>query len=205
MHAVTRVASLTLSALALVLSATPAIAQKVAPGVPESVATKANHDNVANADAIVTGKADKKTAVSAADQKLMGQLAQANMAEVAVAELAQTKSTNEQVLKFSRQMIDDHTNAQKDLTKLANDKNVTLPKSTDAKHEALLKKMNTLDAAAFDREYIAMAALKDHEAAHKLVNTTRTKAKDPDLKALGEKMMPTIDNHLKMAKQLKAK
>jgi putative membrane protein len=155
------------------------------------------------ADSTMSKKADAKSGVNASDEKLMTQLAQANMAEIAVAELAQTKSTNQQILKFSKQMIDDHTAAQKELAKLADAKHVTLPKETDAKHQAALKKMNTLNPAEFDREYIAQAAVADHEDAQKLVGKISTSANDADLKALGTKLKPTIDMHLKMAKEMK--
>jgi putative membrane protein len=143
-----------------------------------------------------------KSTVSSSDQKLMTKLAQANIAEIGTAELAQNKSKNESVLKFSKQMIADHTSAQSDLTALAGKKNVQLPMDTDAKHKAALKKMSALNGTAFDREYIAMAAMADHQEAVKLVGTIAKDAKDPELKALGIELLPTIENHLKMAKEL---
>jgi putative membrane protein len=160
--------------------------------------------NAAPADSTTAKKSATKSSISAADEKLMAQLAQANMAEIATAELAQTKSSNEQVLKFSKHMIDDHSAALKEVSKLADDKGVKLPKEADAKHKDLLKKMNTLSPAEFDREYIAKAGLADHEDAKKLVGKISSDAKDPDFKALGKKLQPTIDMHLKMAKELKA-
>jgi len=159
--------------------------------------------DVASPDKTAPKKSASKSGVSVGDQKMMEQLAQANMAEIAAGELAQTKSSNEHVLKFSKQMIDDHGGALKDLSKLADDKGVKLPKQTDAKHQALLKKLNTLSPAEFDREYIAKAAVADHEDASKLVGKIASDAKDPDFKAMGQKLKPTIDMHLKMAKELK--
>jgi putative membrane protein len=156
------------------------------------------------ADSAMSKQSEEKSSVDANDKKMMIQLAQANMAEIAVAELAQTKSSNEQVLKFSRQMIDDHTAAMTELSKLADSKYVRLPKETDARHREALKKFNTLSPAEFDRQYIANAAVADHQDAQKLVGKISTDAKDPDLKALGKKLKPTIDMHLKMAREMKA-
>lgn len=153
------------------------------------------------ADATATSK---KSAVSESDQKMMFQLAQANMAEVATGELAQTKSTNDQVIKFGKQMVDDHSQALKDLKKLADDRDVKLPAETDAKHQAALKKLNALSGTGFDREYIKLA-VQDHQDAKKLVQKIHTAAKDVDFKAMGGKLIPTIDMHLKMSKELKAK
>ncbi len=151
-----------------------------------------------------SAKSTAKSEVPAADQQMMKKLAQANIAEITTAELAQKKSQNEQVLKFAKQMIDDHTAAHKDLAKLAEDKHVALPKETDDKHKAALKKLDTKNGADFDREYISMAAMADHQEAVKLVGKIASDAKDPDFKALGKKLLPTIENHLKMAKELKA-
>lgn len=146
---------------------------------------------------------DAKSAVSASDQKMMAEFAQANMAEVAVAKLAQSRSSNPQIRKFAQQMIDDHGKAFKDLSKLAEDKQVTLPKEADTKHQEMLKKMNTLNGNEFDRQYAAKAGVEDHENAKKLVDKIAKTAQDPELKALGQEAQPIIGMHLKMAKELK--
>ncbi|HWT73092.1 MAG TPA: DUF4142 domain-containing protein [Oxalicibacterium sp.] len=146
---------------------------------------------------------DAKSAVSASDQKMMAEFAQANMAEVAVAKLAQSRSSNAEIRKFAQQMIDDHGKAYEDLSQLAEDKHVTLPKEADAKHQEMLKKMNTLNGAEFDRQYAAKAGVEDHQNAKKLVDRIAKTAQDPGLKALGRKAQPIIDMHLKMAKELK--
>lgn len=145
---------------------------------------------------------DAKSAVSASDQKMMAEFAQANMAEVAVAKLAQSRSSNSEIRTFAQQMIDDHGKAYKDLSQLAEDKHVTLPDEADAKHQEMLKKKNTLNGAEFDRQY-AKAAVADHQNAKKLVDRIAKTAQDPDLKALGKNAQPVIDMHLKMAKELK--
>lgn len=146
---------------------------------------------------------DARSAVSASDQKMMAEFAQANMAEVAVAQLAQSRSSNSQIRKFAQQMIDDHGNAYKELSKLAEDKQVTLPKEADAKHQEMLKKMNMLNGAEFDRQYAAKAGVEDHENAKKLVDKIAKTAQDPELKALGRNAQPVIARHLQMAKELK--
>lgn len=179
---------------------TASIAALIALATASSVYAQSS---TASTDSTVKKNATK-SGVSADDEKMMAQLAQANMAEIATAELAQTKSSNQQVLKFSKQMIGDHSAALKDLSKIADDKGVKLPKEADAKHKDALKKMNTLSPAEFDREYISKAAVADHEDAKKLVGKIGSDAKDPDFKALGKKLQPTIDMHLKMAKELKA-
>lgn len=138
--------------------------------------------------------------MSTADRQLMRQLAQANLAEIATAKLAQEKSSNEDVKKFAQQMIDDHTKAMDQLTQVAQQKGVDLPTEPDAKHQALMKKMQGLSGDAFDRQYSTVAGMRDHNAAHQLLARAAKRAKDPDLKALVAQMQPTITEHMTMAK-----
>jgi putative membrane protein len=137
--------------------------------------------------------------LSKADQSMMRQMAYTNISEIEAAKLAQSKSKNEQVQSFAKQMIDDHTKAQSELEQLAQTKGVKLPTEPDAKHKAAMKKLSGLSGAAFDRSYIKQGGVNDHKEAHSLVTRAQAKATDPDLKAYAQKMTPIIDSHLKLA------
>jgi putative membrane protein len=134
----------------------------------------------------------------------MRELAYANISEIETAKLAQSKSKNDEVLNFARQMIDDHTKALDQLQQLAQQKGVQLPSEPDAKHKALSKRLEGLSGAAFDREYLAKAGTSDHTQAHKLVARVKAHAHDADLKQLADNLQPGIDHHLQMAKELKS-
>ncbi|MDB5730155.1 MAG: hypothetical protein JWQ03_50 [Variovorax sp.] len=140
--------------------------------------------------------------VNRADQRLIRDIAQANMAEVETGKLALEKSQNEQVKTFAQKMIDDHTSALNDVQQLAQAKNVDLPDGVDLKHKALATSMRAMSGANFDRDYKKHAGLADHRQTHDLLQKTQRNAKDPDLKALAAKMLPVVDGHLKMAEQM---
>ena len=142
--------------------------------------------------------------VSKSDQKMMKDLAQANMAEIEAAKLAQQKSSNEDVKTFAQKMIDDHTKASEQLQQLAQAKNVTLPADIDSKHKAEIKKLSALSGDKFDKRYMAQGGVSDHRKAHALLGRIEKNAKDSDLKTLASSMMPTIDEHWQMAKQMKS-
>lgn len=144
-----------------------------------------------------------KPSASVSDQKMMNKLTQANMAEVALAELAKTKATDKQVLKFADMMIEDHSMAQKDLAEIAKSAGVDLPKETDEAHADLLKKMIKMDHDEFNRTYKSQA-VKDHNAAQKLLKKISANTKNADFKALAKKLTPTIDQHMKMAKAMQS-
>jgi putative membrane protein len=140
--------------------------------------------------------------LSKADQKMLMDMAQGNMAEVETAKLAQSKSQNDQVKTFAQQMIDDHTKALAEVQQLASSKGVTLPTEPDKKHKAIADKLAGLSGAAFDKSYMKQAGLADHKKMHSLLATAQSKAKDPDIKALAAKLMPIVDQHLKAAQQM---
>lgn len=136
------------------------------------------------------------------DQKILSDLAQANMAEVAAGKIALQKSESADVKKFAQQMVDDHTKGLQEVQDVAKSKNVTLPSEPDAKHKKMADHLNGLSGAAFDKEYLANAGVKDHKAAHAAVVGAQKKAKDKDVQALAAKLQPVIDQHLQTVQGL---
>jgi putative membrane protein len=134
--------------------------------------------------------------LSKGDQRILSDLAQANISEVAAANIALKKSENADVKKFAQQMVDDHTKGLQEVQQVAQSKSVTLPTEPDAKHKKMADRLNSLSGAAFDKEYLANAGVKDHKEAHQKVVSAQKKATDPDVKALAAKLQPTIDQHL---------
>lgn len=146
-----------------------------------------------------TGKGS--TVVSESDVGFMAQLAQTNIAEIEGAKVARSKSKNERVLSFAKTMSEDHSKALDEITAMAKIKNVKIPANADIKHQAALAKLKLLNGEQFDKEYISQAGVNDHKEAKELVSKVSSEAKDPDLKALAEKLAPTIEHHLQMAEK----
>ncbi|MDM5177970.1 DUF4142 domain-containing protein [Massilia sp. DJPM01] len=139
------------------------------------------------------------SALSKGDQKIVADMARANMAEIEAGKLALANSQNAEVKTFAQRMIDDHTKALGDVTQLAQTKGVTLPTEVDSKHKALAAKLGKLNGDAFDKAYMAQAGVGDHKAVHAALKKFKAKAKDPDVKALAAKMLPTVEQHLHSA------
>jgi putative membrane protein len=64
--------------------------------------------------------------------------------------------------------------------------------------------MEKLSGAAFDRAYMA-DMVADHVADVAEFQRASKTAKDPDLKAWAAKTLPTLQDHLKSAKEINAK
>lgn len=144
------------------------------------------------------------SSLSKADSKAITDMAMVNMAEVEMGKLAQSKSQNPEVKTFAQQMIDDHSKALQEVQTVAQSKGVTLPTELDAKHKAMSAKLEKLSGDAFDREYMKVGGLASHKEAHALLQKNQKAAKDPEVKALATKMLPTVEQHLKAAQQMPA-
>jgi putative membrane protein len=142
--------------------------------------------------------------LSKADSNFMRDITYSNISEIATAKLAQSKSQNDQVKTFAQRMIDDHTKAQQELEQLAQSKGVTLPTEPDTKHKAASKAMEKLSADKFDAMYMKQAGENDHQNTQKLLQKVKKNAKDADLKAYADKTLGPVDEHLKMAEQMRA-
>jgi predicted outer membrane protein len=141
--------------------------------------------------------------LNASDEKILKDMAMADMAEVEGGKLAQSKSQNSDVKSFAQQMIDDHTSNLNDVKALAQARGVTLPTEPDAKHKAMAAKLEKMSGDAFDKAYMKQAGVQDHKAVHAKLMAASKKAKDAELKALVEKTEPVVAQHLKSAEQMK--
>lgn len=140
--------------------------------------------------------------LSASDEKILKDMAMADMAEVEGGKLAQSKSQNADVKAFAQQMIDDHSANLKDVQTLAQARGVTLPTEPDAKHKAMAAKLEKMSGDAFDKAYMKQAGVQDHKTVHAKLMAAAKKAKDADVKALVEKTEPVVAQHLKSAEQM---
>ena len=153
------------------------------------------------AGAAATPTAGAAAALSKADHKVIVDMAMANMAEVATGKMAVAKSQNPQVKAYAQKMVDEHTAAQADVTALAQAKGVTMPADLDAPHKSMAAKLDKLSGDAFDKAYMKNAGVSAHTKTHNKLVKASSKAKDPDVKAAATKMMPVVEQHLKLAKE----
>ena len=142
--------------------------------------------------------------VAAADRTFMMKAAEGGMAEVALGELAAKQAASDDVKQFAQRMVDDHGKANRELMDLAAKKGVTLPTDLDAKAKALKTKLEKMSGAEFDREYMR-EMVKDHEKAVALFEKEAKSGHDAEAKAWAEQTLPTLRDHLKMARETASK
>ena len=137
----------------------------------------------------------------AGDAHFAKEAAQGGMAEVKLGELAQEKGSNDLVKSFGKRMVDDHSKANDKLKEVASRESITLPNDLSAKDQATYDRLSKLNGAAFDRAY-ARDMVKDHETDVAAFQKEANGGKTDSLKSFASETLPTLQDHLKQAKDM---
>lgn len=142
------------------------------------------------------------TAMAATSNSFVDDAAQGGITEVEAGKLALEKSSAADVKAFAQHMVTDHTKANQELTALAKKLDIEVPDDaalTDKAKKAILE----LRDESFDKAY-ANNQVAAHEKTVELFQKEAASSDNAELKAFATKTLPTLEAHLKMAKELQA-
>ena len=134
-----------------------------------------------------------------ADERMLKQLAQAHLAEIALGKLAQDKAQSSEVKTFAKKMLDDHTKANDELKQLAQSKGVSLPVEADRPQQSVEKKLAALSGEKFDRQYMNHESTRALKDTHRLLERIHSKSEDADLKTYASKIIATVKTQQQLA------
>lgn len=136
--------------------------------------------------------------------RLFAQLAAAGgTAEVDFGNLAK-KSGHSAIKEFASRMVDDHSAANEKLKSLAETDKIPLQQGLDDEHKQLRAKLEKLEGAAFDLAYIS-GQITDHQKTVQLLEWEIGSGQDADLQHFASDTLPTVLEHLRLARDIKAK
>jgi putative membrane protein len=193
----------------LALLAAPALAQTgTTPGAgpggaanpPASPSMNRSMDS--RGDTTTRGNRNASSTLDKPDRDFVREAAQAGMEEIQEGQMAQQHAQNPDVKAFGQKMIDDHTQINDKLKAIAQQKSVQVPSDVNKSEKQATQKLEK--AKNFDREYVR-AQVREHEKAVKLFDKEAKDGKDPDLKQFAQQTLPTLQQHLQMAKDLEQK
>jgi putative membrane protein len=127
--------------------------------------------------------------------------ASGGLAEVSLSQLGVQKATDPELKRFSQQMIDEHTRMNSELTTLATQKRVALPRMADSRAQFCAQSLAGLSGEEFDRCY-AKAQLVAHMDSVATFEAEAERGQDRDMKALAARTLPHLKDHLKMIKPI---
>jgi putative membrane protein len=136
------------------------------------------------------------------DSQYLVDQAEINLEEIEIGKLAQTKSTNAEVKKFGKMLVDEHTKSASEVSTLAKTKNFTLPTSLTEDGQDKFNKLNEKSGVDFDKKFADMM-VDGHEKAIDKIKKAAENAKDADVRQWATNSIPVLTTHLEHAKVLK--
>ncbi len=164
------------------------------------VGVSTNVTNKSSSGASNMGSSSSTARLNKADEKLVVQLAQANITEINTAKLAEEKSKNDQVKTLAKKMMDDHSKALDELKQLAQSKGVTLPTEPDRQQKLVENRLMALSGEKFDKQYVEQIAERARKGEHKLLLQVGAKAQDMGLKNYATKTLAVIESQQQLVK-----
>ena len=183
--------------------AKPAPAASGAPSTPAPPsAGSTGMDKGAGTAATATTKSGASS-LARGDRRFAEKAMEGGMAEVEAGKVAMDKAQDAQVKAFAKKMVDDHSKANAELTKIASAKGITAPAAVDGGHKRKMDRMASKSGADFDRAYMD-EMVDDHQATVRDFRSAAKSAKDPEIKAFASSTLPTLEQHLQEAKTIEA-
>jgi len=124
--------------------------------------------------------------------------------EVILARMALERSRNEDVRKFAQKMLEDHGKNNQELTLVVSELRIAVPDRPLPEQQKDLQKISSNEVKDFDKEFMDHM-VSDHEKAVKLFEQGSKELKNEKLKDFATKTLPTLKEHLKMAKETRDK
>jgi putative membrane protein len=137
------------------------------------------------------------------DQEFAKKAAEGGLMEVQLGELAQQQGKNEQVVQFGQRMVEDHGQANEKLKAIAEQKGIALPTELPPDAQQKYDELQQLSDAEFDKAYMDEMVM-DHEKDIAAFEEEAQSGEDPELRTFAEETLPTLQEHLELAKEVQS-
>ena len=134
------------------------------------------------------------------DMEFARKAAEGGLKEVRLGELAQQQAESEEVQQFGQRMVEDHGQANEQLKQIAEQKGIELPQELPDDAQQLHDELQQKSGAEFDQAYMD-EMVSDHEEDVETFEDYVESAQDPDLRNFTEQTLPTLREHLELARQ----
>jgi putative membrane protein len=139
-----------------------------------------------------------------ANQHFVTQASSGNMFEIAAGNLAMQKGVNAEVKAYGTHMVTDHSAAATEMATMANRKGWTVPAAMIEKHQAKLNMLAGLSGTEFDKQYTDMMVTSHMETIGLFQEaSSNIGVPDDELRGFAAGKLPTLNEHLQHAQQLK--
>lgn len=139
-----------------------------------------------------------------AEQDFVNKAVMANQYEIALAQQAGERSSNESIKAYAQMLVDDYQKVASDLQKYAESKGWTVSTELGTTHQDLLGTLKGTDSSAYDQAF-KEAAIASHEQAIAMYEDAHSSGTitDENLKTWIADTLPSLKAHLGQAQELK--
>jgi putative membrane protein len=135
------------------------------------------------------------------DQDFLKDAAEGGLAEIKLGQLAEDKGSSDVVKSFGKRMVEDHSKANDQLNDVALHEKVKLPTELSKKNQKAYDRLSELSGDAFDRAY-ARAMVRDHQNDMDAFRQEAGSGQVEAIKSFASQTLPTLQEHLKMAREM---
>ena len=195
-----------IAALAVLPLAMVACTKESTDGLPNTETTgTAQSPSSATADATSTGvTGGSSSVVVPTDKEFVSKAGMGGLAEVQMGTLGLEKATSADVKAFAQRMVTDHSKGNEELQQIVTAKGLALAAQLDGEHQSALDHLSGLSGAEFDKAYM-QHMVADHEQDVAEFQNVSTNAQDADIKGWAAKTLPTLQEHLRLAREVGGK
>jgi len=138
------------------------------------------------------------------DTTFVDKVVSSNMAEIDLGRIAYSRAQTDDVRRFAARMVQDHSKAYQDLIIIVSEQRIAIPEKCLPEHATHIRHFATAAMTNFDQEYMKHM-VESHEKSVDLFTRGTKELKNERLKGYAEKTLPVVQEHLKLAKDLRAK
>jgi putative membrane protein len=153
---------------------------------------------------LAIGAMAQQEAAGKADAAFLKTAAKRQQSEIQLSQLAAERSESEQVKQFAQRMVQDHTKAHQEISKLAETLGITLSASSDEGSHKETGNLSSLSGAAFDRAYLKRE-MADHKKNLSQFAAKSKTLKNPHVREWASATLPVLKEHLSLVKGLASK
>lgn len=135
------------------------------------------------------------------DEAFLMNASEANLLEIRMGHLALEKSQDADVRQYGQRLIDDHTQNQERLRRLAHQHDCTLRNVLTDRHLQHIDQLASRSGTDFDRTFLE-SMINDHQANIGQYETMAGQARHEDIRAYANENLPVLRDHLRMASAL---
>lgn len=141
--------------------------------------------------------------LSEPEQRFVRQALESGLYEVAVSALAADRAQSDATKRMAEQLRNDHRSANDKLQGLANGR-MNAPTDIPADKQAAIDKLSQAKGAAFDKQFLEVVGIQDHQKAIQLFESAQKDIQDAELKLFVQNTLPTLKHHLSTAQDLRS-